>query len=119
MLLALVAPITMLAEEVRTGKLGGICSVNKAASNSLAFSGVTTENGIVTGTGIGTETETGTAAPSDSHCDWCVSVGLAFSSQPTVAIPFSPGNQLAFVSFLAIRATSIPGLPFSRGPPTL
>ena len=113
MLLALVAPITMLAEEVRTGKLGGICSVNKAASNSLAFSGVNTENG----TGIGADT--GTAAPLDSHCDWCASVVPAFSSQPTVAIPFSPGNQLASVSFLAIRAASISGLPFSRGPPTL
>ena len=97
---ALVAPVSMLAEEVRTGKLGGICSVNAAtASSSDAGSGDVPQAG--------------------SHCDLCGSLGLALPPLPVVVIPCFPGNRVATVDFPADLAAAIPGLPFSRGPPIL
>lgn len=97
---ALVAPASMLAEEVRTGKLGGLCSVN-TVSASYSDSG------------------SGDAAPAGSHCDWCASMGLAPPPLPVIAIPCFPGQRVAAVHLLAVADAAIPGLPFSRGPPAL
>ena len=36
---ALIAPASMLAEEVRTGKLGGLCSLSKAVDGSGGVTG--------------------------------------------------------------------------------
>lgn len=98
---ALVAPATMLAEEVRTGKLGGICSFNTAnAGNSAAGDDSTPQTG--------------------SHCDWCSSVALA--PPPLLAaamLSTAPGNHVAVAASAAHLAASIAGLPFSRGPPAL
>jgi hypothetical protein len=96
---ALLAPISLLAEEVRTGKLGGLCSASMASSGSP---------------------ESGPGdAPSASHCNWCSSTALALPPQPICAIPYSPDFQLVSVDVSSTRAASLPGLPFSRGPPAL
>ena len=97
---ALVAPVSMLAEEVRTGKLGGICSVNAAIASS-------------------SDAGSNDAPQAGSRCDLCGSMGFAPPSLPVCAIPSFPGHQVAVVDSPADLAASIPGLPFSRGPPSL
>ena len=97
---ALVAPVSMLAEEVRTGKLGGLCSVNSVLASNPD---------------LGND-QTSQVSP---HCDLCTSLGLALPPLLVSGIPCFPGNQLAIVDFPADLATSISGLPFSRGPPPL
>ena len=97
---ALLAPVSMLAEEVRTGKLGGTCSVNTALADHSG-------------------SDTGDALAAGSHCDLCGSMGLAPPPLPVFAIPCFPGNQVASVDFPADAGAAIPGLPFSRGPPAL
>lgn len=97
---ALVAPVSMLAEEVRTGKLGGICAVN------TAFTG-------------GADAGDGATPQAGSHCDLCGSLGLALPPLVGTSIPCFPGNQVASVSLPADVAGSIPGLPPGRGPPAL
>ena len=90
----LIAPASMLAEELRTGKLGGICLVNTADSNG-----------------------DGTAA--DSHCDLCGSFALAvpaFTKQP---LPSQPGQNVACTALPFDLAALVKGLPPSRGPPAL
>ncbi|MCY1165675.1 hypothetical protein D9M73_55860 [compost metagenome] len=101
---ALVAPASMLAEEVRTGKLGGICAVNSASWSGSADAG---------------DAGNGNTPQAGSHCELCGASGLVLPPLPVVAIPCFPGNQLASVSLPAHSAGSIPGLPFSRGPPAL
>ena len=97
---ALLAPVSMLAEEVRTGQLGGICGV-KAASSGNPDSG------------------SGDAPQPGSHCDLCGALGWAL---PPLTISVSPcfaGQQVAAADFPADATTAVTGLPFSRGPPTL
>lgn len=100
---ALVAPVSMLAEEVRTGKLGGICTVNMASQGS--------PDGADAGDSSGSKVA--------SHCELCGSPSLALPPLPVASIPCDPGTMVAEVSAPAHRAESIPGLPFGRGPPAL
>lgn len=92
---ALIAPASMLAEEVRTGKLGGVCLVNSASGTS------------------------GDLAPSGSHCDSCGS--LAFALPPFAAQPLHshPGHHVASIDLPFELTARISGLPPSRGPPAL
>lgn len=86
----------MLAEDVRTGQLGGLCSVaggNQPASDDTS--------------------------PTGGHCDMCGSAGLALLTlNPTAARSVSVA-AMAVVFENAVRSASSPGLPFSRGPPAL
>ena len=100
---ALVAPVSMLAEEVRTGKLGGICSLNTGSQ----------------GNQDGADTGSGSVSKTGSHCELCGSLGLALPPLPLASIPCDPGSSVADASAPAHRAESVSGLPFSRGPPAL
>ena len=92
----------MLAEEVRTGKLAGICSV----TTSLA-----SQNAGDIGSGGG-------ASQAGSHCDLCSSLTLAPPPLPAVAMPALPtGDQLACLDRPTVLSAAIPGLPPGRGPP--
>ena len=102
-LLALVSPISMLAEEVRTGKLGGVCSLNTLTASAPD---------------AGTPGDSGTPATS-SHCDVCGSLAWALPLLAVVTIPSFPGSQVAAVFLPADVAASSVSLPFSRGPPVL
>ena len=100
MLSALLAPVSMLAEEVRTGKLGGICSLN-AASSVAANSG------------------SGDAQQAGAHCEMCASLGWALAPLAVWTIPTFAGHRVAAADFPSHVAATIPGLPFSRGPPVI
>ncbi len=93
----------MLAEEVRTGKLGGVCVVNMAAQGSPD----------------GADAGGGSASKTGTHCELCGSLGMALPALEVASIPCAPGTQVADASTPAHLAESIPGLPFSRGPPSL
>ena len=92
---ALIAPASMLAEEVRTGKLGGICLVNNAVDAS------------------------GDTAPAGSHCDLCGSLAFALPSFALQPLPSQPCQHVAGVLLSFDLAARISGLPPSRGPPAL
>lgn len=94
-LLALVAPAITLAEEVRTGKLGGLCLANKAAGN----------NGDVT--------------PAGPHCDTCGSLAFVLPPFAQQALPSQPSQHVAGADLPFDLAARISGLPPSRGPPAL
>lgn len=96
---ALLAPVTMLAEEVRTGKLGGLCSV--AAGTLDAGSG---------------DSSDGLAG---SHCDLCGSAGPGLPPLQQSSVFPAAVTAMAAVIQDAARSASSPGLPFSRGPPAL
>ncbi len=100
---ALWAPVSMLAQDVRTGKLGGICSVNTFDAASADSSAPAD----------------GDAAQSGMRCDLCGSLALVLPALPEAAVPFFAGNQVAAADFPAATSAAIPGLPFSRGPPAL
>lgn len=97
---ALLAPVSMLAEEVRSGKLGGVCSISQALSGTL---------------GLGSEGE----APlqSGSHCDFCTSLALALPPPTRMVTPCFAGHERIACYSLTNLATVVTGLPFSRGPP--
>jgi len=92
---ALIAPASTLAEEVRTGKLGGLCLVNTATNT------------------------TGDVESAGSHCDLCGSFALALPVFTAQTLPSQPGQQVAGVDLPFDLAASISGLPPSRGPPAL
>ena len=96
---ALVAPASTLAEEVRTGKLGGLCLVNTAGSTALDGSGDVT--------------------PSGSHCDSCGSLAFALPPFTAQTLPSFPGHHVAGMDLPFDLAAKINGLPPSCGPPTL
>ena len=73
---ALVAPVSMLAQDVRAGKLGGICSVNTASAND-------------------SDSSDGSPAQAGMYCDLCGSVGLALPALQVAAIPCFPGTRAA------------------------
>lgn len=98
---ALVAPVSMLAEEVRSGKLGGICSVNMASQGSPD----------------GDLAEAGHATKTGAHCEPCGFLGVALPCLAVVSIWCDPATQVAHASAPTHRPASMPGLPFSRGPP--
>jgi hypothetical protein len=97
---ALWAPVSMLAQDVRTGQLGGICSVNTDLASA-------------------SDVGSGDAPQAGAHCDLCRSLGWVLPLLAVAAIPSFPGQQVAAVDFPANLATAITGLPFSRGPPAL
>ena len=97
---ALIAPASMLAEEVRTGKLGGVCLANKA-------------NTVMNGGGSGSVT------PSGSHCDSCGSLAFALPSFAAQPLPSQPSQQVAGVALPFDVGAAVSGLPPSRGPPAL
>lgn len=98
---ALAAPVSMLAEEVRTGQLGGICSLNSAASGSNADAG------------------SGDAPQAGSRCDLCGALGWALPPLAVSVLPTFAGQQVAAQDVPANLAAVVAGLPFSRGPPPL
>lgn len=93
-LAALFAPVAMLAQDVQSGALAGLC---KAALGS------------------------GDAGESSAqpHCDLCGSAGLALAPPPLAAPAAAPGSTLADADVPADTGAAVPGLPFSRGPPVL
>ena len=98
MLSALLTPVSLLAEEVRTGKLGGICSLRAVP---------------------GTSPDAGSdaAPPAGTHCELCGAPGWLLPPLAVRAIPCFAGEQVANADFPADVAGGPPGLPFSRGPP--
>ena len=94
----------MLADDVRTGKVGGVCHVNTA---SLASAG-TSDGGAANGGAI-------TGGP----CELCGILALVLPPLPVLGIPSFAGTRVSRVSLPASPAESVPGLPFSRGPPAL
>ena len=99
---SLLAPVSMLAEEVRTGKLGGICSVTTSLVSQSAG-----------------DTGSGGASQMAGHCDLCGSLTLMPASLPAVAMPTLPtGDQLARLDRPTVLSAAIPGLPPGRGPPS-
>lgn len=96
---ALLAPVSMLAQDVQTGKLGGVCAVNVAAAATQADGG------------------NGDASQANVHCDLCGVAGLVLPPLPAAAIPCFAGDQVAALDLPANAGAAIPGLPFSRGPP--
>lgn len=97
---ALWAPVSMLAQDVQTGKLGGICSVNTASSDA------------------GSDSSDGNG-PTGLRCDLCGSLGLVLPPLPVAASTCFDGVVVAVADFPAATGAAIPGLPFSRGPPAL
>ena len=98
---ALLAPASMLAEELRTGKLGGICTVATASTGGQPASG-----------GDGDH-----QAGSGSHCDWCGSSGVMAAPWPVPAHFPSLDHSVSAVAIATVFSASALGLPFSRGPP--
>ncbi len=106
MLSALIAPASMLAEEVRTGKLGGVCLANKANKTDKVNTAI---NGG----------ESGSVTPSVTHCDSCGSLVIALPFFAAQHLPSEPSQQVAGVALPFDAAAAISGLPPSRGPPAL
>lgn len=102
---ALLSPVTMLTEEMRTGKLGGLCSV----VSSISDAGSTGDMG----------SDPGDTSLASGHCDLCGVQGLCLPPLQQAEL-LSPGAAtMAAVFQNAVRSASSPGLPFSRGPPQL
>ena len=93
--MALIIPAAALAEDVRTGKLGGLCLVNTAADSG------------------------GDVAPGGSHCDLCGSLAFALPLLALHNLPSQPSQQLTGIDLPFDLAACISGLPPSRGPPAL
>ncbi len=95
---ALAAPVSLLAEEVRTGKLGGLCSVQTQLAGDPDSRG-------------------DAVLQSASHCEWCGSAAL--SMPPTLrSLPGAIGLSFDVASNAAPLPVGAPlGLPFGRGPP--
>ena len=100
---ALFAPVAQLAEDVRTGRLGGVCSAVKSA---------------VAGNASGAAPN-GTAAEQHTHCDLCGSLALALPPVVTQPIPTQASRLLTMAAPPSELLRFGPGLPYSRGPPSL
>lgn len=96
---ALASPASMLAEEVLTGKLGGLCLANTASATAADMAG--------------------NAAPAGAHCDMCSSFALVLPPFAGPSIPSQPDQQLSGIDLPFVLAAAISGLPPSRGPPVL
>lgn len=97
--LALVAPATLLAEDMRTGKLGGLCSVQSR-------------------TAIDPASDENTGFFATSHCGGCFTASLAPPPmQASAPRQTRPVQRVAPIDCLADLAALVTGLPFSRGPP--
>lgn len=100
---ALLAPVSLLAEEVRTGKLGGLCSVGAVAGTAGGLDGAGTDD----------------TSLSAGHCELCGSLNLGLPPPRSTDLPSTAVTAMAIVFQDAVRSASSPGLPFSRGPPAL
>lgn len=100
---ALLAPVSMLAEDVRTGKLGGLCTVASGAS----------------ATAVGDLSGGDESSWAAAHCDLCGSTGPGLPPPYQAGVFPAPIAAMVAVFQDAVRSASSPGLPFSRGPPAL
>ena len=92
---ALLAPGSMLAEEVRTGKLSGLC----AASTSAADAGIAD------------------ILAENTHCDSCGSLAFTLPSFTAQGLCGKPDGRISQVRPAFGLAVLVAGLPPSRGPP--
>jgi hypothetical protein len=99
---ALVAPASMLAEEVRTGKLGGLCAISTAVFTAASDGGSSTDSG---------------ATHAGSHCELCGSMGMVLPPLPVADVACLPGSPVLAFEARTVFSAAVPGLPFSRGPP--
>jgi hypothetical protein len=96
---ALVAPVSVLAQDVGSGKLSGLCYAEPMVG--------------------GAQQGAPESAQPGGHCSLCASAGLP---PPPLA---APSQALVFSHALALRmapsdrAVIVSGLPFSRGPPAV
>ncbi|MFZ3127124.1 MAG: DUF2946 family protein [Rhodoferax sp.] len=97
---ALWAPVSMLAEEARTGGLGGVCSASAGSDRH-------------------TDPAPGATPHAAMHCDLCCTALLPLPRLPVSVIPSFPGPHVALADFPAHLATVVAGLPFSHGPPSI
>lgn len=89
---ALAGPASRLAEEIRTGQLGGVCLVNSLAAGSNEAA----------------------AAP---HCDLCGSFAIDLPKNAfQIFTGFDSHRSFTGIAFVGPAARGI-GLPPSRGPP--
>lgn len=102
---ALLSPVAMLTEEMRTGKLGGLCSV----ASSIASAGLAGDTGP----------DSGDTSLASGHCDLCCVQGLCLPPLQQAELLAPGAATMAAVFQNAVRAASSPGLPFSRGPPAI
>lgn len=100
---ALWAPVSMLAQEVRTGQLGGVCSASAVWHGDDAST-----SGNPDGSAPG---------QSASHCEMCGALGWALPPLVVSVLPSFAGQQVAAQDVPAALAPAVTGLPFSRGPP--
>lgn len=102
---ALLVPVSMLAQDVQSGKLGGVCSLNNFVASSSNADGASGGSD--------------SAQPKGAHCDLCSSLGLALPLLAVLVIPSFPGSQVAAFTLPTVQVASIPGLPPGRGPPAV
>ena len=96
---ALFAPVSMLAQDVQSGKLSGICSASYGFDHGDAGS------------------TPGDQGNKSAGCELCGFIGLILPGAPlTVALRFAPPPPQALKRTRPLSA-AVPGLPFSRGPP--
>ena len=96
---ALLTPVLSLAQDVRTGKLGGLCSVKNLPGAAGQFDSDDGESG--------------------QHCDACLTPGLVLL-HGLAAVPGSPERTaLLLANVPSTRSVVVLGLPFGRGPPAL
>lgn len=103
MLSVLLAPVSMLAQDVQSGKLGGVCSLNSPAAAGSNADGAAGGDSPAQAQG--------------AHCDLCGAPGVVPALLTLLVIPTFPGSAVAAVFLPADKAASVFGLPFSRGPP--
>lgn len=99
---ALFTPVAQLAEDVRTGRLGGVCSAAKSA---------------VAGNASGAASS-GTAAEEHTHCDLCGSLAVLLLPVVAQPIPTQANRLLALAAPPSELVRFGLGLPYSRGPPS-
>ena len=94
---ALFGPVAQLAQDVQTGRLGGVCNASKA----FAAAGQTSD-----------------AASEHAHCELCGSFAIALPPTVMAAIPTYAGHPVALAEPPSELARFGLGLPNSRGPPS-
>ena len=92
---ALLAPVSLLAEEVRTGKLGGLCSAKA----------------LLDGTGSSSD-----GSATGGHCDLCGALGLV-PPPPVLVSSLVPADASLPAIAANLHAGSTYGLRQGRGPP--
>ena len=99
---ALWAPVSMLAQDVRTGQLGGLCSASAVWHDGDASSGTNPDSA---------------PGQSASHCEMCGALGWALPPLVVSVLPSFAGQHVAAQDVPAALTPAVTGLPFSRGPP--